>query len=214
MDGLAAERVYLAGPMRGIPDFNFPAFFDAADDLRDRGYQVFNPAEHDMARGFDTGKDSEELTLDELREVFAYDMRALATWADGIVLLPGFRQSNGARAEYFLSRALGYPAFLYFGRYQELHLAGPEGAADDEDILHEAYRLTTGERNNSYGPPTQDFERTAKIWSAVLGKEVTAAEVALCMIGLKISRATWSDKRDNYVDIAGYARCGWLCVEE
>ena len=83
----------------------------------------------------------------------------------------------------------------------------------DEDILDEAKRLTSGDRNNSYGPPAQDFTRTARIWTAILGVDVDAKQVALCMIGLKISRAAWSDKRDHYVDMAGYARCGWQCCE-
>lgn len=40
------NRVYLAGPMTGIEDFNFPAFNDMAAKLRARGYVVENPAEH------------------------------------------------------------------------------------------------------------------------------------------------------------------------
>lgn len=77
-----------------------------------------------------------------------------------------------------------------------------------EDVLEEALRITTQDRNNAYGPPSQDFERTAAMWTAILGHPVTAKDVALCMIALKLSRATWSAKRDNWVDIAGYARCG------
>ena len=43
----AKHKVYVAGPMRGIPEFNFPAFFAAADKLRGDGFAVFNPAERD-----------------------------------------------------------------------------------------------------------------------------------------------------------------------
>lgn len=43
-------RVYLAGPMRGVPHFNFPAFHAAAAELRARGYVVFSPAEADNDR--------------------------------------------------------------------------------------------------------------------------------------------------------------------
>ncbi len=41
------KKVYLAGPMRGLPLFNFPAFADAAAKLRAQGYDVFSPAERD-----------------------------------------------------------------------------------------------------------------------------------------------------------------------
>jgi hypothetical protein len=73
-------------------------------------------------------------------------------------------------------------------------------------ILAEAARLADGPRNDSYGHPREDFTRTAKIWSALLGVEITAEQVGLCMIGVKLSRHCHAPKRDNLVDIAGYAR--------
>lgn len=48
-------RIYLAGPMRGYPDFNFPAFIAAAAWLRAAGHEVFNPAERDLDNGFSPG---------------------------------------------------------------------------------------------------------------------------------------------------------------
>lgn len=82
---------------------------------------------------------------------------------------------------------------------------------DTEDILEEALRITKGDRNASYGPPDQDFQRTAAMWSALKGVEFTAREVAMFMIALKLSRETHQKKRDNAVDIAGYARCLDIC---
>ena len=79
------------------------------------------------------------------------------------------------------------------------------------DVLLEAYQITSGDRQSSYGPPDQDFARTAKMWSALKGVEFTAAEVAMFMICLKLSRETHQKKRDNRVDIAGYARCLQIC---
>ncbi len=79
-----------------------------------------------------------------------------------------------------------------------------------EDILTEALRITTRDRNRAYGPPAQEFSRLAIMWSEIIGVRVSAKQVALCMVALKINRALHSDKRDNWVDMAGYARCGFL----
>lgn len=75
----------------------------------------------------------------------------------------------------------------------------------EDSILSEAHRLVHGGRGQDYGHPYEDLSRTAKIWSAILGIEVTPQQVALCMIGVKISRECHRPKRDNRVDIAGYA---------
>jgi hypothetical protein len=73
-----------------------------------------------------------------------------------------------------------------------------------ESILEEAKRIVHGERGENYGHPFEDFSRTAQIWSAILDMEVTPEQVALCMVGLKISREVNRPKRDNIVDGAGY----------
>jgi hypothetical protein len=78
-------------------------------------------------------------------------------------------------------------------------------AYQHKSILTEAQRLVHGDRNISYGHPLDDFQRTAKMWSVILGIEVHPEQVGLCMIALKISRECHRTKRDNLVDIAGYA---------
>lgn len=40
------RRLYLAGPMTGLPDFNYPAFHAAAAAWRAAGWTVANPAEN------------------------------------------------------------------------------------------------------------------------------------------------------------------------
>lgn len=81
------------------------------------------------------------------------------------------------------------------------------------DILIEALNLTSGDRNNSYGPATQDFTRIAVMWTALFGHYFTPKDVAMAMICLKLSRESWMGKRDNWTDIAGYARLGNMCRE-
>ena len=109
-------KLYLAGKMRGVKDFNFPAFHAAAARLRALGYEVFNPAEHDERKhgpGFaksETGdpKDIAHTGFD-LRATLAEDLAWIAKEAYGVATLPGYEQSKGATAEVALAHALGLP---------------------------------------------------------------------------------------------------------
>ena len=72
-------------------------------------------------------------------------------------------------------------------------------------VCAEADVLINGERQESYGHPAENFTRTAQMWSAILGFDVSAADVGLCMVALKLAREANAPSRDNLVDIAGYA---------
>lgn len=109
-------KIYVAGPMRGIPEFNFPAFHAAADMLRFEGHEVFNPAEKDNEKhGTDISKGN--ATGDEaiakaehgfnLREALGADLAWICAEADAVALLPGWENSKGARAEAATAMALG-----------------------------------------------------------------------------------------------------------
>ena len=163
---------------------------------------------------------------------------------DEIVLLPGWEASNGAVAELTLAMWLGKRVrnlrisdggYFSWSCYwmglaglacllRDHHIPevevpwGPvDDEDDDEDILDTAARITRGDRNASYGPPDQDFRRTAGMWSALFGAKLKDGvtfeprDVAMAMILLKCSRESHQRKLDNWVDIAGYARCGSKC---
>jgi len=106
------RKYYIAGPMRGYPEFNFPEFHKAARILRRVGCEVFNPAERDEAEGFDpTGLQG---TMDELkklkfdlREALKVDLGWICDHATHLYMLRGWSDSSGARAEYALGKALG-----------------------------------------------------------------------------------------------------------
>lgn len=83
-----------------------------------------------------------------------------------------------------------------------------------ETILEEAQRLVHGDRQQDYGHPLDDFSKTAAMWSAILGCKVTAEQVGLCMMTVKISRQLNRPKRDNLVDAAGYAATVQMVIEE
>jgi hypothetical protein len=100
--------------MRGVPDFNFPAFHAATAMLRAEGHCVFNPAERDEEQyGPEIGKSATGDLGDavqkgfSLREALAADMAYIALDADAVYLLPGWENSRGARAEKALAEALG-----------------------------------------------------------------------------------------------------------
>lgn len=107
-------KLYLAGPMRGIPNFNFPAFDYAAEKLREAGFEVFSPAERDRATyGAEiehnpTG-DEQKVTNPActINDCMSADCEWICRHAHGIALLPGWEKSTGANAELALARALG-----------------------------------------------------------------------------------------------------------
>ena len=116
-------RVYLAGPMTGVPLFNFPLFNRVAGILRDRGYEVFNPAQRDVERhnGVDISLGNERGDPEQAAREYNFSKRdALAddTWwickkAEAICLLPGWEHSEGAVMEHKLAGCLRLK-FMYW----------------------------------------------------------------------------------------------------
>lgn len=87
-----------------------------------------------------------------------------------------------------------------------------------ESILLEAQRLTHGDRNKDYGHPLDDYSKNAGainvLFKHKLREDFTAADVALIMVIVKLSRQVNRPKRDNMVDAAGYAWVANACIEE
>lgn len=110
-------RTYLAGPMRNVPEFNFPAFHEGAARLRAAGHEVFNPAENDISnQGFDATGHSGDLNtaLSEgfsLRQALAIDLTWICLEAEAVIVLPGWGKSLGATTEVCLAQTLSLPVF-------------------------------------------------------------------------------------------------------
>jgi len=105
-------KIYVAGKMRGLPDFGHRAFRDAADKFRSEGHEVFNPVEEcERIYGDNVYKNNPE--GDESRAgidprvVFGNDMAFICDHADIVALLPGWETSKGAIAEKAVADALG-----------------------------------------------------------------------------------------------------------
>jgi hypothetical protein len=84
--------VYISGPMSGLPDENYPAFWDAAEKLRDLGFEVVSPAEQEP-------QDTWEAYMEQ-------DI-ALLSGCNSMVLLPGWENSRGANIEIEIAKEMG-----------------------------------------------------------------------------------------------------------
>lgn len=84
---LRKRRIYLSGPMKGLPDHNVPAFNRAAETLRALGHEVMNPGEHQNEARCD------------LKPVFLSYCEYIIHKADMLVILPGWENSKGVAAE-------------------------------------------------------------------------------------------------------------------
>lgn len=78
-------------------------------------------------------------------------------------------------------------------------------------LLSEADQIAGQDRSRDYGHPFDNHARIAGIWSVqleqILKRPILPREVALMMIGLKLAREINSSKRDNLLDVCGYAKC-------
>lgn len=107
-------KIYLAGPMRGIKDFNFHAFHEEAKRLRSGGHTVFNTAEWEeqvYGVGFNRSErgDFKDIPQFNFREALAKDLDWICREADTVAVLQGWEKSSGALAEMAVARALGLP---------------------------------------------------------------------------------------------------------
>lgn len=105
---LVKRKIFISGPMSGLPDFNYPAFHAAAARLRGLGYEVHSPAEN-PAPPCGTWEGYMRLSFAQLLK------------CEAVVLLPGWSDSRGALEERSMAQTLGMEFF---------HLS------DDGDMLH------------------------------------------------------------------------------
>ena len=105
--------IYIAGPMRGYEDGNFPAFDRQQRVLEKQGWIVINPAEMDRTEGdppnghleFDPATDYED--RDFMREALRRDLGAICEDCTAMYMMSEFEKSSGAKAEWHLAKALG-----------------------------------------------------------------------------------------------------------
>lgn len=200
---LGRSRVYVSGPMRGIDEFNFPAFNEAAKVLRGQGYDVINPAET-----FDGATDR------KWEDYMRVDIESLLQ-VDEVALLPNWQNSVGVKVELTVAAALGLRVWDYTtGEDVDVSWLIQPGATevaavkktDQETALQAAQRIVHGARQKDYGHPYDDFKKTAGYWSVLFGIDVKPWQVAMAQWLLKTSRLQNTPTHyDSVVDVAGYA---------
>lgn len=87
-----AHRIYISGPMTGLPDFNYPAFHREAARLRALGYHVESPAENPPQA------DWSGYMQQALKQMLA---------CDAVAFLPGWAESRGALLERYVAGQVG-----------------------------------------------------------------------------------------------------------
>ena len=90
-------KLYIAGPMTGYEDLNYPAFNAAQRILEAAGFEVLNPVDNDPGTGDLEWIDFMRMSLVQISQ------------CDGIALLPGWFKSRGAWLEVQLVNGLGLP---------------------------------------------------------------------------------------------------------
>lgn len=112
-------KIYIAGPMSGYPEFNFPAFFTAQAKFEREGWLVFNPANKDGEKdvqsdqSFASGNDQQLMKSGwDFKEAYLWDVEK-AIQSDAIYMLRGWEKSAGARGEHAVAISIQqrYPEY-------------------------------------------------------------------------------------------------------
>ena len=123
---ITIRRIYVAGPMTNVPQFNVPLFEHVTDVLRADGWDVVNPIELDPKEVYEAMLNSPDGDLPSLVEAtrhipgadveffdaMARDLRVIDTCTH-LCMLPGWEHSRGARLEHFFATSEGKQIFEY-----------------------------------------------------------------------------------------------------
>jgi hypothetical protein len=185
-------RIYIAGPMTGLPSYNYPKFLSVEEDLKKMGYKnILNPAR--IANG-ETGK------------AYSYYIREslnLIKNADAVVFLNGWENSKGANLEHHCAKLMNLK--IFDENYDLINLN--ESEVNKKSICEIADNLVSSDRQSTYGHPYDNFKDIGRVWGMILNlPDIAPEKVGLMMAGVKIAREKFLPKRDNLIDLCGYAK--------
>lgn len=123
---MTTRVAYLAGPMSGIAQFNFPAFDEAARRLREKGHVIISPAELDdpdvRTKAMDSADGAPSAELPSWGALLARDVSIVADLCNALILLPGWAKSRGAKLEAYVALLCGHSIYFYDGRFDFANL--------------------------------------------------------------------------------------------
>jgi hypothetical protein len=114
--------LYIAGPMTGYPQFNFPAFAEAAATLRSQGLTIISPAEEDEQHGVAqvaiTSTDGKldangKIAGQTWGDLLSRDVKIVADLVDGVAVLKNWERSKGAKLEVTVALLAGKTVYAY-----------------------------------------------------------------------------------------------------
>lgn len=215
-------RVYIAGPMTGIPQFNFRAFDAAARELTEAGYDPLNPAAMDdpasrrAALASRDGSIKGGINGKTWGDYLSRAPKIIADEADAVAVLPGWEISRGARLEVYAAELCEKPVYDFAewsGTGDPLQTFPV--APGQRNVLEEANSITQGVRADNYGSAAENAVQFAEIAAGATGLDIKPEHYPVLMICVKLARIQGgaSFHRDSWVDIAGYARVAEMIQE-
>lgn len=179
-----------------VREARFIAANRAAYRLMQRGDVVFSPISHSHPIEVESGAIGDHEFWARQDDAF----QGSATLVS-VLMIDGWKESRGVQREIQIAKEADIPV-----EYLDPKWAEPINIEKRKTAYELAAEITAGERKKDYGGAFENHSRIAQIWSGILGKDVTALQVNLCMIGLKLAREGNRHKQDNLTDVIGYAK--------
>jgi hypothetical protein len=193
-------KIYIAGPMTGVKDFNFPLFFETEEKLKELGYEVINPAHND-------GKTLEEALIsagspERPSKPWSHYMRrdlAHVLEVEALCVLPDWQNSKGAKLEVHVAEELGLPIYiLKDGKLQpRVTVIGLSGwARSGKDTVADYLVSSHGYTKVSFATPMREALYR-------LNPKITINEVQSTPLRVGVDVYDWEGLKDRSPDVRG-----------
>lgn len=101
-------------------------------------------------------------------------------------------------------RAFDIVSIQEWGDAEAITASGPVPISTILDEVHDIIYVRNSEKEKQYGPFNEGMQRAAQIWSGMTGKDLTARDMYLALVALKLSRESYNPKYDNILDMLAY----------